>query len=663
MSNSRSPRPTSGSNPTLSEGTDKALHESSARLHGVLESLADGFFTLDGDWQFTYLNAACERLLRRRRENLIGRQIGAEFPGAPGDVFYENYRRALDEKRIVEFEAVYGPLALWLEVRVHPTEEGLAVVLRDVSERRREREALRESVERFRGVARVTSDAIWDWNIGEDVTWWSEGMEKLFGHSLAAMEDRTSSWSLHIHEDDRNRVLVSIYNAVQGTAEEWSQEYRFGRADGTWAWVLDRAFLIRDAQRRAVRMVGGMKDLTKRREAELELARLNRALHMRSACSEAVIRASDETELLTEVCRIAVEIGGYRMAWVGRVDSDEACSIRPAAHAGFEDGYLSEVRLSALESLPGGRGPAGRAVRRGQPEILEDLRNTPAQTPWQTRALSRGYRGIVSLPLRDRTDTFGVLGLYTAEVRPINEDEVALLQNLADDLAFGVVSLRSRRERERMQVAVSKMASVVSAHTTEDFFDQLVRSMCEALGADLGYIAVYLPGMPRRIRAIAAVLDGRAGKVPDLLLEGRPSDALRTQQELVVPTGVVELYPAAVELVPFGIDGYVGRRLDNSRGVALGVVAALFREPIVDVGFATSTLRIFAARAAAELERHRLETLKVKQTEILERIAAGAPLSEVAEAAVRLVESQIAGAMSGVAQFEEEGRVLRLLAG
>lgn len=430
------------------------IRSASSRLHSVLESLSDAFFTVDRGWRITYLNVAAEKLLQRSREELLGRRVGDAYPGPPGEVFHENYRRALEERRVVEFEARYEPLGLWLEVRVHPTREGLAVSMRDVSGRRQEREALRLSVERFRGVARATSDAVWDWNIEQDSTWWSEGMETLFGHPLDEMTRSTSAWTEFIPEEDRIRVLGSIYGVLQGGSEEWSQEYRFARRDGTLAWVLDRGFVIRDPDGKALRMVGGMTDLTERREAELELARLNRALRMRSACNESLIRASDEQTLLAEVCRVAVEIGGYRMAWVGYAEHDDTRSIKPIVHAGFEDGYLSEVSLSWSDQHPGGRGPAGRSIRRGTPEVLEDLDRSPPQGPWQEKALARGYHCILSLPLRDREVPFGLLGLYTGEVRPITEDEIALLQHLADDLAFGVISLRARGERERVEAAL-----------------------------------------------------------------------------------------------------------------------------------------------------------------------------------------------------------------
>lgn len=114
------------------------------RLTTILESITDAFFTLDRDWNFTYLNSEAERLLARPREELLGQSVWDEFPEAVGSAFYERYHRALAENVTTEFEAYYPPLGIWFEVRAYPSEEGLAVYFRDVTERHQAEETLRQ---------------------------------------------------------------------------------------------------------------------------------------------------------------------------------------------------------------------------------------------------------------------------------------------------------------------------------------------------------------------------------------------------------------------------------------------------------------------------------------------------------------------------------------
>src|SRR5262245_10221896 len=112
-----------------------------------------------------------------------------------------------------------------------------------------------------------------------------------------------------------------------------------------------------------------MSDPAEPLHAEAELRRLNRALRMLSDSNQALIRATDEAALLREICRIAVEVGGYRMAWVGVPEHDAEKSVRVAAVVGFEAGYIEAMRITWADELHG-RGPAGTAIRTGRPHVI-----------------------------------------------------------------------------------------------------------------------------------------------------------------------------------------------------------------------------------------------------------------------------------------------------
>lgn len=146
----------------------------------------------------------------------------------------------------------------------------------DISERMRSLETVRESEERFKIVARATVDTIWDWDLVADTIWWSEALEATFGHKLDRIAPDSSSWTNHLHPDDRNRVLEGIDELFESRRGEWSDEYRFRKADGSYAHVVDRGFVIRDANGKAVRMVGGMADVTERRAMQAKLQQTQR---------------------------------------------------------------------------------------------------------------------------------------------------------------------------------------------------------------------------------------------------------------------------------------------------------------------------------------------------------------------------------------------------
>lgn len=195
------------------------------------------------------------------------------------------------------------------------------------------------------------------------------------------------------------------------------------------------------------------RDITERKRAEKEIARVNRALRMLSDANEALMQITDETMLLNEVCQIAVEVGGYRLAWVGFAEQDEAKTLRPVAHAGFDSGYIEAARVSWADNERG-RGPGGTAIRTGQPCMARNIPTDPAFAPWREAAIQRGYKSIIALPLISEGQTFGALGIYSDETDAFDTQEVEILTELTSDLAFGITALRTRVKRDQAEKAL-----------------------------------------------------------------------------------------------------------------------------------------------------------------------------------------------------------------
>lgn len=485
-------------------------------------------------------------------------------------------------------------------------------------ERRKAENTLREIQQRFEIVARATNDAVWDWDLETDEIWWSEGFEKLFGYRRNQMEKSSVSWSGRIHPEDEGRVLQEIRAKFQGTEENWSGEYRFLRSDGAYAYVLDRGFVIRDGSGKATRMVGGMSDITARKHSELDLARLNRALKMLSACNEAVTRAIGEEELLTKICQVAVKTGGYRMAWVGYAQDDAEKYIRPMAFAGIENGYLSSIRLSWDENTPTGRGPGGKTIRSGEAVVCKNVEDEDAFFHYLGEARDRGYRSVICLPLRDGERIFGMLGLYGSESRSVGQDEIKLLQELADDLAFGIGTIRARLERQRTEDVVLKVAQSVSSGTGSEFFDLLTLNMVEALGAHGGLIG-RLNAETLEITTLSFVLEGQLMDNVAYSLRGTPCENVSEGNVCLFDRGVQELFPEDHLLVFYGIHAYAGIPLFNRDGSVEGIMVVFFCAPLEEKGLVQSTLQIFAARAAAELDRQLADIHIREQASLLDR--------------------------------------------
>lgn len=148
------------------------------------------------------------------------------------------------------------------------------------------RESLAESNLRYHYVSRATFDAIWDYNIVKGTLYWGENMESIFGHRQDSNTPGLDFFINHIHPEDTARVMESIRTVLTGDETNWKQEYRYCRADGSYAEVVDRGFVLRDKNGNAVRMVGAMHDISERKQALKEMKRItddlykhNRELH------------------------------------------------------------------------------------------------------------------------------------------------------------------------------------------------------------------------------------------------------------------------------------------------------------------------------------------------------------------------------------------------
>ncbi len=205
----------------------------------------------------------------------------------------------------------------------------------------------------------------------------------------------------------------------------------------------------------SLKVIGVAVDITERRCAEEALRRANRQLRMISECNQALIRASEESELLRTICRIVVEVGGYRMAWVGYAEHDEQRTVRPMAHAGHEAGYLAGLNTTWAEAERG-RGANGTAIRTGRPCVIPNVAADPCFAPWRAEAVERGYAALCALPLIVGEKTLGALSIYSSAEDAFDGDEVALLSDLAGDLAFGISVLRMRIERDRTDRALQE---------------------------------------------------------------------------------------------------------------------------------------------------------------------------------------------------------------
>jgi len=303
----------------------------------------------------------------------------------------------------------------------------------------------------------ASNTGLWDWDIRTDAVIYSPEWKAQLGYLPDELPDQFSTFKSLLHPDDVAPAIEKVQRFLASSQKQYENEFRLRNRDGNYRWMMARGEKQSDAEGNAIRLIGSHIDITDRKLAEQTQSRLNRALKLLSDCNTALVHAAEEQALLSEICRLIVEQGGYRMAWVGYAEHDAERSVHPVAHWGDDRDYLSSVGISWADTEQG-RGPTGTAIRTGQTDINQDYRTNPNMVRWRDAALASGYLSSIALPLNDRVHILGALTIYASEANAFSEDEVKLLEELANDLAYGIVTLRTRIEHAEAEKQLEFLA-------------------------------------------------------------------------------------------------------------------------------------------------------------------------------------------------------------
>jgi diguanylate cyclase (GGDEF)-like protein/PAS domain S-box-containing protein len=433
----------------LQKKAEREMEEQRAFLRKVIDLDKSMIFAKDREGRFVLANEAVANVFGVPVSDLMGK-TNADF--IPDPEMVRNYQR--DEMEVMETktEKFFPEVKIkdvsgktrWLQTVLSPiiSADGNANMIlavgTDITERKKMEDELRQSIERFETISKATNDAVWDWDIVTGKLWWNESFKSLFGYREDEIEPHIDFWERHIHPDDRENVSRSLHQVFEGNGQYWNDEYRFMRRDGSYAYVYDRGYVMRDGNGKGVRMIGAMTDISDRYEQDMKIARLNRIHEVLSSINSTIVRVHDRDTLCNEACRIAVQQGKFAMAWIGMVDED-ADEIRRVAIHGNDYGYLDTVRFSLDENIPEGKSLVSSALRQNRVKVADNIAVTPEIDVRFRRALSeRGFRSLAVLPLNMAGKAVGTFTLYSHEIGAFDEAEMKLLSEMAADISFAL---------------------------------------------------------------------------------------------------------------------------------------------------------------------------------------------------------------------------------
>jgi signal transduction histidine kinase/CHASE3 domain sensor protein len=207
------------------------------------------------------------------------------------------------------------------------------------------------------------------------------------------------------------------------------------------------------------------RETRRRARSEGQLKALNRIHAALSQTNAAIVRIRDREALYCEVCRIAVEHGLLRMAWVGLVDP-KADLVTPVSHFGFEQGYLDNLRISVADD-PEGRGPTGSALREARHFVCNDIETESRMLPWRKEALQRGYGSSAAFPMLVQGQVVGAFTVYAPERDFFKEDIVTLLGGMTEDLSYALESIEQEEKRRQAEVEVRSLNEALERRIEE----------------------------------------------------------------------------------------------------------------------------------------------------------------------------------------------------
>ncbi len=431
--------------------TERERNEASLRVQAqMLDSVGQAVISTDAQGAITYVNHFAETLYGWPAAEMIGRNIIDTIAPQSSRAQAEEIWAVLQRGERWNGEIVVQnrdgkPFRVCAtDTPVHGLDGEVVAIVgisEDITERTQAVHQLRASEEKFRTLAESMPQIVWITRPDGGNVYLNQQWMDYTGLTLE--ESLGDGWNKPFHPDDRQRAWDAWGHAT-ATRGVYSLECRLRRADGEYHWWLIRGVPRMDSDGNILEWIGTCTDIHEFKHAAFALKQINRALKLVIEAGTAVIQIRTEGELLTEVCRVAVDVGGYQMAWIGFAADDEKKSIEPMAHAGSDKGYLAESAFTWDADSPSGNGPAGVVIRTGRPVVSKGFGVDGSLEPWKSSAQLRGYAGIIALPLRNAKRTYGVLVLYCADSAPPSDEELSLLEKVANGVAFGINNLRLR---------------------------------------------------------------------------------------------------------------------------------------------------------------------------------------------------------------------------
>ncbi|GCL65465.1 PAS domain-containing protein [Pseudaquabacterium pictum] len=451
---------------TDSYRASETLRRNEQRLRTLLANLRSGVLVHNADTTLVEVNAAACRILGLSEDQLLGK--------VSMDPFWRLLREDMSPVPIEDFpvsrvlasgqpvqDLLLGiqrsdlPRPAWGLCNAFPLFDSqgqiaqIVVTVADITERKYAEQESRQARESLSATLEAIPDLMFEVDLdGRYYTVHAPQPELL----AAAPEDLLGKTVAEVLPREASSIVYSALLEAATTGHSWGQQLALPLAQGkNWFELsVSRRSAAGDALPRFIVLA---RDITSRKRAEFKLEQVNRTLLVLSRCSALALQSTDEERFLAELCRTIVDVGGFKLAWIGFAEDDAAKSVRKAARAGEASDYLDAVTVTWDPSQPTGRGPTGRAIATGTTQVNLDFATRPDAAPWREAALKWYLHCSVALPIVSASHARGALMIYAASAEAFDESTVGVLQELAQNLSISLQAFGARSQRDEANVA------------------------------------------------------------------------------------------------------------------------------------------------------------------------------------------------------------------